>query len=84
MATQPLPKNWDKVVVNKIHVYLNHKELTAQFNHPGAKLENALPRTSRTVMDKPKQGIPILYIVQPQPNDLLKVLPLAQFFPCGH
>lgn len=62
-----------QVVVDNLPVYIDHKNLTAQFNHPGARLEDALPRSNSRPVDKPRKGVPSLYFVEPQPNDLLKV-----------
>lgn len=60
---QPLPKNWSLVTLSsEVPVYLNLKLFTAQYDHPGAKGENAKPNTTKRKLDKPKKGFPLLFL----------------------
>jgi hypothetical protein len=71
-TTQKLPKEWAMALVNNIPVYLNVTLMTAQYNHPGPKADEALGRSGTSVIEKPRKGFPAIFIIEPQPGDLLK------------
>ena len=62
MRKQPVPKGWLVIDLEQgVPVYLSIKDLVAQYNHPGAKGENKLPRSSRLKPMKSKKGHPTLF-----------------------
>ena len=71
MGSAKVPKGFNKgTSANGVTLYFNTKSQVAQYGHPGQKLENALPRKSPTPIVKAKKGIPVLYVIEPQPTEI--------------
>eukprot|EP00035_Acanthoeca_spectabilis_P014701 m.285279 g.285279 ORF g.285279 m.285279 type:complete len:738 (+) comp16200_c2_seq1:85-2298(+) len=70
-SNQPLPKGWFAIPQPpEGTIYIHEKTQVAQWLHPGAGGERAFERKSNMLLQKARKGVPIQYVIHPQPADL--------------
>eukprot|EP00045_Choanoeca_perplexa_P012693 m.140049 g.140049 ORF g.140049 m.140049 type:complete len:626 (-) comp16101_c0_seq3:112-1989(-) len=68
-----LPKNFARVyfpATNEV-AFLNKKTQVAQYEDPGADGSNIKPRTSILPVEKPVKDVPTLFVIAPQPDNMV-------------
>eukprot|EP00037_Helgoeca_nana_P015360 m.143421 g.143421 ORF g.143421 m.143421 type:complete len:728 (+) comp22984_c0_seq2:83-2266(+) len=68
---QALPKGWFAVPQPpEGTIFICEKNQVAQWLHPGDQGQRALERKSNMLLQKARKGVPIQYVIHPQPADL--------------